>query len=361
VCGSEGDSVTTLIPNALAPSKGPDLNVLEGYSAESLQQIAFEPVRWVVKNVVPEGLTLLGGKPKQGKSWLCLDIALSVASDRLALGSIDTGLPRDVLYVALEDNPRRLHARITELVGDSSSNWPKRLHLYNRWPRLDHKALDYLDSWREQVLNPGLVIFDTYQRVRPPTRGVSVYAEDYADLVALHAWATDSDIAVMLVHHHRKAEAPDDWIDALSGSTGMTGCVDTIAALFRERGRHDATLRVVGRDIDHEPELALKFANGQWTYLGDAAEYRMETTRARIVSVIQREGSAVTPTEVQERLGDVTYDNVKKTMARMAKDGELRTESRGRYRLPVDTTVSTVPESPQLVFEGDIGTEGTGS
>ena len=353
--------VTALTPNALVGSEGPNLSVLEGYSAALLQQIVFEPVQWVVKGVVPEGLTLLGGKPKQGKSWLCLDIALSVASDRPALGRIDTGLPRDDLYVALEDNPRRLHARITELVGASSSHWPKRLHLYNRWPRLDGGAFDYLDSWREQVLNPGLVIFDTYQRVRPPTRGVSVYAEDYADLVALHAWATDNDIAVMLVHHHRKADAPDDWIDALSGSTGMTGCVDTIAALFRERGRHDATLRVVGRDIDHEPELALKFASGQWTYLGDAAEYRMETTRARIASVIQREGSAMTPTDVHKSVADVAYDNVKKTMARMAKDGELTTESRGLYRLPVDTTVPTVPESPQLPFKGDIGTEETGS
>jgi RecA-family ATPase len=45
--------------------------------------------RWAVDDLIPEGLTVLAGRPKLGKSWLMLGVAIAVAAGRRALGQID--------------------------------------------------------------------------------------------------------------------------------------------------------------------------------------------------------------------------------------------------------------------------------
>jgi RecA-family ATPase len=46
------------------------------------------PIQWAIPEILPEGLTLLAGKPKLGKSWLALAMALAVASGGVALSSV---------------------------------------------------------------------------------------------------------------------------------------------------------------------------------------------------------------------------------------------------------------------------------
>jgi RecA-family ATPase len=187
-------------------------------------------------------------------------------------------------------------------------------------------------AWIESVPQPGLVVIDTFQRVRPPTPGRNQYAEDYQDLIPLHDIATIRGVAVVLVHHHRKQEDAADWIDALSGSTGLTAAVDTIMALFRERGTHDATLKVAGRDLE-EQELALAFDKGRWSLLDDAATFRMETTRRRIIEVLEDIGPSK-PKDISTYLDDVSHNNVRQTLGRMKNDGEVGQDAKGTYQLP---------------------------
>ena len=90
------------------------------FTAADLQHQEFPPVQYCVPDLIPEGLTLLAGKPKIGKSWLALDICIAVASGRYCLGERkpDTG---DVLYAALEDNKRRLQRRVDRLLSPVSA------------------------------------------------------------------------------------------------------------------------------------------------------------------------------------------------------------------------------------------------
>jgi RecA-family ATPase len=60
---------------------------------------------------VDEGVTLLAGAPKLGKSWLMLNVAVAVASGGKAFGSIDVEQGA-VLYLAVDDNGRRLQKRL---------------------------------------------------------------------------------------------------------------------------------------------------------------------------------------------------------------------------------------------------------
>src|SRR4051812_3321977 len=57
-------------------------------TAADLMREDLPPIRYVVPSYFAEGLTLLGGKPKQGKSWLLLGTAIAVAMGGVALGSV---------------------------------------------------------------------------------------------------------------------------------------------------------------------------------------------------------------------------------------------------------------------------------
>jgi predicted ATP-dependent serine protease len=97
-------------------------------TACDLRKMIFKPVRYIVPGFIPEGLTLIVGRPKIGKSWLALDLCLAAASDRFTLGEIKPA-QGDVLYLALEDGKRRLQRRLSKLLPTFDGEWPSRLTL----------------------------------------------------------------------------------------------------------------------------------------------------------------------------------------------------------------------------------------
>lgn len=193
-------------------------------SARDLQHQIFPPVSWVVKDMLPEGITLFAGKPKIGKSWLALQIGYGIALGGEVLGRpVEQG---SVLYAALEDNDRRLKARM-ERIASPGSTWPDRLCFSTNWPRLDAGGLDQFQSWIDSKPDPRLLIVDTLATVRPTTGGrENQYQSDYNAIRGLHALANECGIGVLVVHHLRKMEASDPF-DTVSGSTGLTGAADT--------------------------------------------------------------------------------------------------------------------------------------
>ena len=88
--------------------------------------MTFPEAPFVVAGLILEGLTILAGRPKIGKSWLALAVCLAVAQGHRVLGNLAT-TQGDVLYAALEDNPRRLQKRIDKLLSPFSAEWPARL------------------------------------------------------------------------------------------------------------------------------------------------------------------------------------------------------------------------------------------
>src|SRR5213078_2739030 len=86
------------------------------FTAADLMTMEFPPPTWAVPGILAEGVTLFCGPPKVGKSWLSLGLGLAVAAGGYAFDSIRVaGGP--VLYLALEDTPRRLQARMGKLLG----------------------------------------------------------------------------------------------------------------------------------------------------------------------------------------------------------------------------------------------------
>jgi predicted ATP-dependent serine protease len=177
------------------------------YTAAELQRKTFPPVSYCVPDLIPEGLTIIAGKPKIGKSWMALDICVAVAGAHFCLGDRKP-IQGDVLYAAMEDNERRMQRRTDRLLKTFGEQWPERLTLAHSWRRLDKGGVDDVRQWIEQANNPRLVVLDTLASVKP-IRTQQGYTEDYESLAALHRLANEKGVSIILLHHTRKMEAED--------------------------------------------------------------------------------------------------------------------------------------------------------
>ena len=164
-----------------------------------MQTQTFPPLKFIVPELVPEGATLLVSRPKLGKSWLVLDIAIAVASGRFTLGSMKP-IQGDVLYLALEDGPRRLQRRLTKLLPTFGEKWPPRLKFATECPKADQGGLNDIEQWISTVEAPRLVIVDTLAQFRKAPNGkAQVYTEDYGAIAELQKLASKHSIR----HRHR--------------------------------------------------------------------------------------------------------------------------------------------------------------
>jgi hypothetical protein len=343
----------TLVPIEEVPLNGhhpPERRT--SWTAADLLASEFPAPRFAVDGLLPEGLAFMCGAPKLGKSWMALGLAIAVASGGRALGSIPVEAG-DVLYLALEDSPRRLQSRLRTLLGGEDA--PQALELETEWPRLDEGGTEKLDVWLDEHPDARLVLVDVWPRVRPRVtkRSADQYTLDYEAAELIQRLAISRGIAIVVLYHTRKAEA-SDFVETVTGTFGTASGADTIVVVKRGRGQADATLHITGRDIS-ERELALRFAPeaGTWTLMGDAAEYGLGETRREILEAVRGHG-ALTPKQVAE-ITSVGYELAKKTMQRMAADGQLRGD-RGSYRTPVPC----VPLSPEDAPSGTEGEEGRG-
>ncbi len=179
------------------------------FSLPDLLSWELPPVRWIIPELLPEGLTLLAGKPKLGKSWLALSVALSIAAGSVALGAQPVA-KGDVLYLALEDNTRRLQSRARRLLA-SMTGTPSNLEFALDWPRLGEGGLAYLEAYLKAHPNLRLVVIDTWARVTPPSGGrrCSQYEGDYESLTPLKRLADTYHVSILAVHHLRKTGSSD--------------------------------------------------------------------------------------------------------------------------------------------------------
>jgi AAA domain/MarR family len=321
------------------------------WTADQLMAAEFPPPRWAVPGVLAEGVNLLAGPPKVGKSWLSLGLALAVAAGGRALASIAvTAGP--VLYLALEDTPRRLQSRMGKMLAGQPA--PTALTLATACPPLPEGGAAAIGAWLNRNPAARMVVIDVFAKVRGRApAGMSAYEADYAAIGHAKRLADEHAVAVMLVHHIRKAGS-DDYLTEVSGTNGLAGAADATLVLKRPRGQADAVLYVTGRDVD-EAEYALRFdaAIGAWCLLdGPAGEYAVSDTRAAILRHVRAHPDS-TPKAIADYTG-LSPDNVRKACQRMAADGQLTADGAGRYRLPETAggheSVHGVPRVPGPVL-----------
>lgn len=307
----------------------------------------FPPITELVAGLIQTGLVLLVAAPKIGKSWFSLLLAYVAATGGYMFGAIKVSV-RPVLYLALEDGPRRLQNRLRMLgFTDPPETLEFRVSLDPRTTLVD-TVRRFLDDHAD---SQPLVILDTlgkYKVTEPRRTGETDYERDYRLVGDLCELVHSYDGATMLIVHHTRKMSSDDFLDSVSGTNGVAGAADAILKLDRKRGAEEGTLQVTSRD-GPEGDYLLHFdsSNGMWTLDGDSLEAAAQAARdyrqtndvgdlmADIIRAVGDLGET-TPKDVADRLG-ITGKTAGVYLKRAADSGRIAHAKRGRYA-PIEET-----------------------
>ena len=301
-------------------------------SATELMEREFEPIRWTVPGLIPEGLILLAGKPKVGKSWLALHLCHAVAFETggYALGQIEVE-PGKAVYYGLEDSERRLQERLKGI--SCGLPIPGNLFISNKLDRLDTGGLEEIEAFLEDNPETRLVVIDTLARVKPRTRrNTDAYETDTEIMGNLQNIAMRHGVTVLVVHHMRKnVKDADDVFDGVLGSTGLTGTADGTILVQRGRQSKEVVMHITGRDVE-EQQLSVKFDLSDrvpFNLMGTTEEVHMSDTRKEILEYLEENG-LTGPKELSKALGK-NYNTTKNMLLAMLKEGLISNE-KGKYK-----------------------------
>lgn len=194
--------------------------------------------RWLVENLWgAHAVGILGGEPKCCKSFLALDIAVSVASGAPCLRQFPVLQPGPVLIFPAEDSLPDVRHRIAGIcaaAGQRLQNLP--LHVITALSlRLDdptdrQRLIDTL-----QLIRPALLILDPFIRLHRIDENSS---KEVAPILSyLRNLQRRFDLALILVHHARKDSHASRPGQALRGSSDLHGWGDSNLYLRRQHDR----------------------------------------------------------------------------------------------------------------------------
>ena len=281
-----------------------DPSYMKTVTMQELYQDIYSKKPPVIEGLLYQGTYLFVGSPKIGKSFCMAQLAYHVS----------TGTPLwdypvkkgTVLYLALEDDYRRLQERMYRMFGtDSTEN----LYFSVSSKPLGNGLTDQLSGFIREHPDTTLVIIDTLQKIREVDSDSYSYAKDYEIINQLKQFSDSWGICLLLVHHTRKQKSSDNF-DMISGTNGLLGCADGAFMLYKEnRTSNKATLEISGRDqqdqkihlIRDEEKLCWNFEKAETELWKEPPEPLLEC----IANLVTEENPTWqgTATELIEKLG----------------------------------------------------------
>ena len=308
-----------------------------------------QPPKTIVDGLLHEGMILFGGKPKRGKSWLMLDLALSVGTGSPVWRHFAVPEPQPVLYISLEDGRDNIRERLQAIQPAITDTG--RLEFLYGFPRLNEGGLDKLRGYAESN-RFRLIIIDVLARIEPPGKRGSdkSYHDIYEMLAPLQEIRHQHPLCLILVTHLRKAEAQDIF-DGLHGSVAYQGVQDSLWVLERPLKHSIGVVHILGKR-DHQQGLYVSFEDGHWEFLGYDEDMKFSQARQDVIDILKEYDRDLSIAEVNKYLSQPRdrYRATKQIMHRMLQDSQIVRTRRGRYTF--------VPSSENQVTKGNEVTQG---
>lgn len=258
-----------------------EVKLLEVVDGETLMDMQFPKSRFCIQSLLPQGVSILGGAPKIGKSWMVLDWCV-----RIAKGEDVWNLPTEkgtVLYLCLEDSLARIQDRLNYITDEVPNN----LYVATKSESIETGLIQQIQNFIISHTDTILIVIDTFQMIRNSGSELS-YANDYNEIGKLKQYADEMSISILLVHHLRK-QGDSDPLNKLSGTTGISGAVDAVFVLDKDkRNENKANLLCTGRDIEQrEFQLSFNKENCTWDLINDSLENPVPTMPQEMIDFIE--------------------------------------------------------------------------
>lgn len=278
---------------------------LETKGAQDIYYAALGKMEYFIEGLIPQGLNIICGASKTGKSWLVLWWCLQICA---GANIWDKKTSRsDCLYLCLEDNERRIQNRLHTLTDEP----PENLRFAFLASKTNAGLTNQLDDHLQNYPKTKFIVIDTFQKIRGKNKnGDTQYASDYDDLGGIKSFADERNICILLVHHTRKQTDENDPFNEINGTNGITGTVDNMYVLKKdERFSDKAKLYTTGRDISQE-RISIEFIDAVWQFIESDNNKSIETEKipSFVFSVrdyVLKQGQFVgTITELLEQLNE---------------------------------------------------------
>lgn len=268
-----------------------NIQPLDTIDGETLMRTPMEPLNFVVDSLISQGLHILAGSPKVGKSWLALWLATTIAKGE-PLWGLQTK-QGTTLYLCLEDSTRRIQNRLFRITDEV----PPNVRFCTESSILEKGLEEQLTQFLTEYPDTVLIIIDTLQKIRG-VKNDNAYANDYRDLSLLKRIADQHGTAILLIHHLRK-EGDEDVFNRISGTTAINGAVDSSFTLVEDkRGSGRAKLFCIGRDIEYREIELERNEDNVWQLLCDSKVNPGGSIAAAISAFMSNRSDYIgTPTE----------------------------------------------------------------
>ncbi|WP_019009567.1 AAA family ATPase [Deinococcus aquatilis] len=350
------DDVVRGLPEPI-PAPGLPIRRRTRLKVADLMATEFPPQQFIVEGLLPVGLCMVAGAPKIGKSWLTLDLVISVALGRPFLNRVTQ--QGAVLYLALEDSPRRLQERLNRIApGTAWETAP--LEIWTEIDPIDEGGLAAVRGWLEVADCPRVIAFDVWGKF--DSRGTGTkdeYARITQTLQPLQAIAAEFGVAVVLIHHTKKTQgegsAGNDPYDQIMGSRGLTSNMDLTMMLTRTRLQRDAVLSMTGRDVEENAiQLTFDKASCQWNEATHTSGPSFSPEKQLVMDTVS--AGFTKATTIAAHLGK-SRTSVTNHLSDLVRDGHLVRLGGGEHGLPVpeseDDIDALTPEPADMTDNSD--------
>jgi len=308
------------------------------YSAKELLETNFSPIQWIIPNFLVEGLGVLGGKPKQGKSLFAINIAISITEGN---GFLNNGCQiGDVAYLSLEDSYRVFKERVKlyDAKKHISEIASRRLRVYFDFPRMGEGGIEKLKHILKTNTDIRMIVIDPLVKFKPvKTNG---YDADYKYLSILKTLGERHNVAILLVHHLKKAKT-SDAIDGFSGSVGITGAADTLM-LLRTYNQDLSELLMIGKNIE-DRSYAMRLKDGNWDVIGLIEEIQRSEGLQKIYDCFKENPDVIfSPGDIAS-CTDLKVKYVKKKLPNFLQEKKIDRVGHGQYQFSKSLVLDKVP------------------
>jgi RecA-family ATPase len=212
-----------------------------------------------------QGLLLLGGRPKEGKSWLACQIALSFATGQALGGWLKVCEPGRVQLWALEDQYAITKDKMGKLLHGTRPDGLRDIKIFAelRQPILRGGDAIIRAALREHPSE--LIILDSLFKLSGGSQGnYDIGQRDYDVIDRVRKIALEHNCSAIIIMHTKKGAPGGNPIENLLGTTGTTAAPDAVAELKRYK-QGSGKLTVVGRSVQSDDyELAWHGGPDAW-------------------------------------------------------------------------------------------------
>ena len=212
-------------------------------------------------------------------------------------------LDGDILYLSVDDGEDRIVRRARKMLEgrgvEVSVLPPGKITLATAWPVLDERGISYIRDWLNEHPAAILVIVDLWRSIRPSSANRDPN-DDYTEMHLLKRLADEYGIAVLAVHHLRKAGSSDK-VDTVSSTLGLPGAADLILFLGHNPKVEDSLLEIISRDSEDASYDVRLGSNLEWEIIGVTKVPKpVDSIRQKVLAEIA--GANLTVVEIVEIL-----------------------------------------------------------